>query len=445
MEDYFTDFKTNYRGTYTRGCWTAFRSGVYSLAQHQDIPEYLIYYDSMHDVGLDSNGVNITYYPLRCALYANATRDTTLYHDYIKDDSGDFESYSVGDCVLGRDVICELNDSTSTTCRLNVRMFAAITLAGCLIIKAVYMVTIIIRARGRVKTKCLTFGDVVFASALNTDLQIQNECLLNAGEGNRHLVSHVCHKHCTSSNPSVTGDSKSHCQQCAKFNSIDRAANLLHPCIAVQYKKSSLSNLGSTALTQMIILAVCSLSMFVCSVFLAVLFGSAIRVFKKSCSLAPDDRISGHAACSDGLQNYLTTNFGSFGGFNTSATLATLLDNKFGSEVAAFAISNGTQLLFSTLYLLLIYNITLVSIEYDWGKFEKNRQRLRCTIARGVAFEQSYVLQLPKKILFPIMAFSAAMHWLLGQAISTRQIIISNNKDPSNLWEVSIYTVCFSC
>ena len=95
--------------------------------------------------------------------------------------------------------------------------------------------------------------------------------------------------------------------------------------------------------------------------------------------------------------NYLKFRSGSFGGFNTSVSLLDLPRDNLGSEIAAFAISNGAQFLFSALYLLLIYNITIISIEHDWGMFEKRRQRLRCTIVKGSDFEQSHFLQLSKR------------------------------------------------
>ena len=36
------------------------------------------------------------------------------------------------------------------------------------------------------------------------------------------------------------------------------------------------------------------------------------------------------------------------------------------------------------------------------------------------------------------------MHWLLGQAISTKVIILVDHTDPSNPWEQSQYNVCSS-
>lgn len=60
---------------------------------------------------------------------------------------------------------------------------------------------------------------------------------------------------------------------------------------------------------------------------------------------------------------------------------------------------------------------------------------------KGDAFDQSYLLQLPKKVLYPMMSFSAIMHWLLGQAISTTEKIWVDPTDAGKWQEHSIYTV----
>jgi hypothetical protein len=150
----------------------------------------------------------------------------------------------------------------------------------------------------------------------------------------------------------------------------------------------------------------------------AVLMGAAGKEYDNQCSLPPARRDSlFDEYCARGRYAYLKSRFGSWGGFNSSVIIAELPADSLASEQIAFWISNGAQLMYSLLYLLLIYNITLISMEHDWGKFEEYRHRLRCTIVRGDVFEQSYLLQLPKKVLFPLMGFSALMHWLLGQAI----------------------------
>ena len=430
---------TTIYGTISRGCWTAFRTGTYTTEDPTAHPNS--YYNNIlgYDQGFNSALVNITYFRPQCGNYANSTNLSSIYGTDFADNDG----YKVGNCSLGSDVICALDESAAKTCRLSIRMFAAITLAGCLTIKAIYMITINIRARGRIKNNCLTFGDVIVASALYTDLQIHNECLVNAGDSNRHHVDHTCHKHCRDPQLSVTGDGIGHCQKCVKFNSVDKAADLLHPSVAIKQKQSLLANLGNTALSQMVVLMICSLSMLAGSVVLAISVGTSAQQYNRQCrndtSTGLDHLIKYYEVnCNEDLQSYLKYTFGSFGGYNTSASLSNLPRDKLGSEIAAFAISNGAQLLFSVLYLLLIYNITLISIEHDWAKFEKQRQRLRCTIVRGAAFEQSYLLQLPKKVLYPLMTFSAVMHWLLGQAVSTRESIIV---DYSASYEHSQYTV----
>jgi len=106
--------------------------------------------------------------------------------------------------------------------------------------------------------------------------------------------------------------------------------------------------------------------------------------------------------------------------------LTRLPGDSLASQQISFAISNGAQLLYSMLYLQLLYNITLILMEHEWGTFEKTRRRPRCTIVEGEAFEQSYLLQLPKRVIYPAMAFSSLMHWLLGQAISTTEVVWSD-------------------
>jgi hypothetical protein len=67
----------------------------------------------------------------------------------------------------------------------------------------------------------------------------------------------------------------------------------------------------------------------------------------------------------------------------------------------SFSITNGAQFIYSLLYIMLIYNITLISQEHDWGKLETERSRLRCTIVKGDGFTQkkNYLFQLPKSAI----------------------------------------------
>lgn len=347
--------------------------------------------------------------------------------------------YNVGPCYNGFDVACVLGDKQPRHCRMNVRMQAAFILAGCLLIKAVYMIIINYRARGQTKEHCLTLGDVVVASVLDPELKISNECLLNSGDGWRSIVAHTCHKHCTDPQPSATGDNIGHCQKCKKFNESNKAADLPHPSVAIKYKRSLLSNLGSTAITQMLVLSITSLAMLAVSIVLIIGISSSSRDFSRRCDeehlMSPNVT---SMSCSAGVGAHLKREYGTWGGFSSSAELTSLPADNLSSEFIAFAISNGAQFLYSLLYLLLIYNLSLISMEHEWGAWETKRKRPRCTNVSGKPFEQSYFLQLPPKLLFPLMGYAALMHWLLGQAISTIETIYT---DPEHGIEHSVYAV----
>ncbi|KAI8933797.1 hypothetical protein NX059_009504 [Plenodomus lindquistii] len=130
---------------------------------------------------------------------------------------------------------------------------------------------------------------------------------------------------------------------------------------------------------------------------------------------------------------------GGFGGLNHSRPLANMSPDNLGNEFLSFSISNGAQFIFSLLYLMLIYNITLISQvsiskvqtpliaetyeEQDWGRLEHGRKRIRSTLVEGDGFSQDYLLQLPKRILYPVMAYSVLTHWMLGEALQTQEAI----------------------
>lgn len=66
-------------------------------------------------------------------------------------------------------------------------------------------------------------------------------------------------------------DELGHCQKCKKWNSVNMFADLSQPAIATKLKKSLISNLGNTALTQMLIMMFCSLALLGGSLTLAVM------------------------------------------------------------------------------------------------------------------------------------------------------------------------------
>ena len=362
------------------------------------------------------SSVKVTYIESKCTAFKNTTRNLSLLDE--KSPGGNGPYFYAGDetsgCQNGQMVLCQLDGDVEQSCRLNIRIQAALILAGCLVIKAAYMIWLIVAARKKMKTRCLTYGDVIVASVVDSTLRIWNECMVNAGEGHRHKVTHQCHKHCTDKEPSTTGDNLGHCQKCKKFNDTNHAADLVHPVMAIKYKSSLISNLGVTAISQITILITCTLIMLAVSIMLAVFVGDSVSQYHSICSSD-----STYSMCKMSVSQFVNSQYGGFGGFNSSVTMAALPADSIGSEVTAYSVANGAQFLYSLLYLLLIYNVTLISMEHDWGQLEKRRQRLRCTIVRGSAFEESYLLQLKKRVLLPAMGFSALMHWMLGQAIST--------------------------
>ena len=418
-------------------CWILFRTGHYTPWQSPST--------DTSDLVMTSMGyshIEVQFLDRNCSSQVNRTSYADLNPEFSNDDSG--RGLHSGDCSAS-DVMCVFTEPAEPQCRLSIRMSAAFLLTVCLVVKAVYMVVINVKGRRSKKTQCLTFGDVIVASSMDPDLVVRGECMVNAGEAYRRSTDHKCHKHCTAKTPSTSGDELGHCQKCSKHNETNKAADLPQPSIATKYKKSLISNLGSTALRQMIILSLCSAALLAVSLVLAFVFGLEANRFKYDCAYPNGDTSqpvsSNYTACVSHLSSHLARKFGSFGGFSSTATLGDLPIDRASSEVAAFAISNGAQLLYSLLYLLLVYNITLISMEYDWGNLEKGRGRLRCTLVRGKEFKQSYLLQLPKAILFPMMGFSSLMHWLLGQAISTKETIISDDQTPGQSWERSQYSV----
>ncbi|KAI4187150.1 MAG: hypothetical protein LQ346_005543 [Caloplaca aetnensis] len=456
----------HYEAYADRACWLAFRTGIYSLSQSH-AGGYYESDDAFDYWGYKAVAIN---YTQPCDQYANTSTLKEMRDKEFNTEMSDKNAtlFSVGACGYGTDVACDLTGAeyfdyfsysssysgsprneevAKLMCRLSVRMSAAIILACCLTVKAVYMIIIMLRARKKIKTQCLTFGDVIAASAMDSELRVQNECMVNAFDGHRHRVQHTCHpKHCRpGGQASETGDSIGHCQKCKKFNVVDKAADLPHPSIAIKYKKSLIGNLGGNAVGQMGILMISSCAMFGISLMLAVFLGGSAAHFNYQCSLPSAKRDSDFEddTCAKGLAHYLKYAYGHFGGFDTAAPLGHLPADSVNSEVTAFAISNGAQLLYSLIYILLIYNFTLITMEHDWGKLETTRDRLRCTIVEGEGFKQSYVLQLPKRVLYPMMVYSALMHWLLGQSISTKETIWSDRSDPAHAFESSRYDIVY--
>ncbi|OCK90748.1 uncharacterized protein K441DRAFT_578411 [Cenococcum geophilum 1.58] len=302
------------------------------------------------------------------------------------------------------------------------------------------MIMVNLKARGEVKTHCLTFGDVIVASASDPELRVRGECLVNAEENYRHHTEHSCHKHCTAES-SATGDEIGHCQKCKRYNIVNKNVGYPQPTIATKFKKSLVANMGSTALTQVGLLTACSVVMLAVSLFIALLVGEAYSYNKKYCQRNNED----WQYCNMSSAAQFASESGGWGGFNSSLVAASLPADRLGSEFLSFCISNGAQFIYSLLYLMLIYNVTLICQERDWGSLETGRRRLRCTVVKGESFSQDYLLQLPKMILFPLMGYSVLTHWMLGQALQTQELIwLDDNYAPGQSVEHSKYYIVYA-
>ncbi|OCK75622.1 hypothetical protein K432DRAFT_361762 [Lepidopterella palustris CBS 459.81] len=304
------------------------------------------------------------------------------------------------------------------------------------------MITVNLLARGKVKRHCLTFGDVIVASASDLELRVKGECMVNATENVRRHTEHTCHKHCTAE-PSATGDEIGHCQKCKKFNTVNKCVGYPQPTVATKFKRPLMANLGNTAMTQMCLLIFCSLAMLFASIFVADIVANQYLGLKSECQY--DEAIHNGLCEMAGTKKFALMS-GGWGGFNSSIVATGLPVDSLGSEMLSFCISNGAQFIYSLLYLMLVYNVTLICQERDWGNLETGRHRLRCTIVKGESFCQDYLLQLPKRVLFPVMGYSVLTHWMLGEALSTQESIWRDDtyEHGNTIIEHSKYTIVYA-
>lgn len=348
--------------------------------------------------------------PQTCLLYLNSTKGNSFpfskgYYGELVDGSATAatikiyydpqycnpDNTSQADDEAGREpskcmdhISCTITQ-WDDNCHLVFRMQAGFISAACLIFKAVYMLIISIGSRHSNKTQCLTFGDAVIAARL-CSLQLSSECMLDVGDSHRRRVTHECHQHCENSEVSSTGHENGHCRKCTKSNTTSELETFPTPARATKQKRPLISHLGQMGLVQLIVL---------CSVSAGALTLAALIV--GICVLENDwDLIT-------------ETNL-------TPIPVSSLL-----IELLVMLVTNFPQFFFSILYLFLIYNLTLINMEYEWGRMETKRSRLRCSIVVGKQFDQSYYLSLPKKVLIPTMSFSALVHWIVSLAFQVTE------------------------
>lgn len=361
---------------------------IYSLGQESVLPRYYgAFTNQSKTARLLTTFHNPKYCPNDNYPEYNNTVHTPHSNPYLLQNKqrANISISEINNCT-GLDIACFVSE-LEDRCFLVFRLEPGIILAACLFVKASYMTSILVRSRNKRKTQCLTFGDVLVASKLQS-IHLKNESMLNAGDIHRRRVRHQCHKHCKSKLSSDTGEEVGRCQKCRKPNKVSNVTDLVAPVLAIKRKKSLISTLGQTALTQMMTLSFCS----VCALSISLLILNYMLGYSATLFAASDDWV--------GALTQVYFELGEFG---------------------VMCIANGPQLLYSTLYLLLVYDITLINMESEWGKIEKTGARLRCTLVKGKQFDQSYFLQLPKKIIFPMMAFSIITHLLLALAIQAEE------------------------
>jgi hypothetical protein len=222
-------------------CWSAFRTGTPHYAKSTAVLENDggIFGSSQTKFDATWQRIVVHYNPSKCGAYREDTAYDGLDNlEHAHETQRSDWSYATGDCFLSRDVLCSLHDPGAAKCRLNVRMSAAFTLMACLTIKAMYMCAVNLLARGKVKQHCLTFGDILVASASHPELRIQgyvcfqfgvllmvtvnSECMVNATDNFRRAYSHTCHKHCFSDEVSKTGGERAifHCYVPTRLTSL---------------------------------------------------------------------------------------------------------------------------------------------------------------------------------------------------------------------------------
>lgn len=282
-------------------------------------------------MGLVYDEMYINYSKENCSGFAGTWDQdlVSLESDYLSPSPDGDNFYSQDTCRILYSITCNIPGEKPAQCRLNVRMSAAFVLAAGLTIKAIYMVTTNIMARGHKKRQLLTFGDVVVASASHSELRVQGECMVNAQESFRRHCSHTCHKHCRSRRVSKIGEEVGHCQKCKKWNSVDHFTNEIQPTIATKIKRNLISNLGNTALAQITIMMLCSISMMAVSTVVAVQLAGYAEKRKDFCQKTSIGNAICEASSTEQFPPYLAAGVDSIILFPSLHSRQTSLGTKF--------------------------------------------------------------------------------------------------------------------
>lgn len=162
-------------------CWSALRIGKPHFPESTQVLDASsdIFGSSSHSFGKTWERIQV-HYDSNCTDYVQTATDITALEKSWTYDSST-QIYQEGSCVMGESIYCTLHDEKPAVCRLNVRMSAAFILAACLVLKAAYMLSVNLFARGKLKSHCLTFGDVIVASASDPGLRVQGYDYLYSG------------------------------------------------------------------------------------------------------------------------------------------------------------------------------------------------------------------------------------------------------------------------
>jgi hypothetical protein len=109
----------------------------------------------------------------------------------------------------------------------------------------------------------------------------------------------------------------------------------------------------------------------------------------------------------------------------SSAMLAPLNEKRRYSDFMASFISNRSHLLLLPLSVVHI-QCPIINMGHQFARMESKRKQRRRALVSGKTFEQSHFLQLYPKIIFLVMAYAIAMHWLLGEAFSAVKTVCTD-------------------
>lgn len=94
------------------------------------------------------------------------------------------------------------------------------------------------------------------------------------------------------------------------------------------------------------------------------------------------------------------------------------LSSEVSQTIVSGLVANLPQLLLSLSYILINHYLTAMYIAEEWNKFSDNKSGLRVTDPEPLtAQSSSHYLQLPCKIVFPLIGAYSVLHWLLSMSI----------------------------